>query len=194
MSRPDLTLLPDEALVRLAVAGRGERSGAAAATELFGRYRRRAYAWCWRRVGSHEQALDLAQDALLQAWRGLDSYSGEWLFVIVRNRCRTAMRPRRLVRDEEVEPDSLTDPSLDVLDAVAERLDRDRVLDLMRRVLDAREQDALWMRAMEGMSVDEITRALGVDGRSGARGLLQTARRKLRAALRDTPNRAEERP
>jgi DNA-directed RNA polymerase specialized sigma24 family protein len=33
------------------------------------------------------------------------------------------------------------------------------------------------------MPVDEITALLGVSGASGARGLLQRARRKLRAAM-----------
>jgi DNA-directed RNA polymerase specialized sigma24 family protein len=53
----------------------------------------------------------------------------------------------------------------------------------MEAALDAKERAALWLRAEEGMSVDDITRMLRVDGASGARGLLQTARRKLRAVL-----------
>jgi hypothetical protein len=33
------------------------------------------------------------------------------------------------------------------------------------------------------MSVEDITRMLGIDGASGARGVLQSARRKLRDAV-----------
>ena len=45
----------------------------------------------------------------------------------------------------------------------------------------------MWLRAYEGMSVEDITRMMKLNGASGARGLLQTARRKLRAALREEP-------
>ena len=53
-------------------------------------------------------------------------------------------------------------------------------MNLMRDVLDRREQDALWLRYVENASVDDITRTLG--DRGPARGLMQTARRRLRAA------------
>jgi RNA polymerase sigma-70 factor, ECF subfamily len=196
MTASNLPEVSDEELVRRALADRDSVASRNAASELLGRYRRRAYAWCWRRVGQPELALDLAQDALLQAYRGLASWSGEgpfagWLFAIVRNRCRTAMRRRSLVRDDDVELDALPDHAPDVLDGVAERLDGERVLALVREHLTPQEQRALWMRAMEGIPVDEITRTLELDGRSGARGLLQTARRKLRAALEAQERRRE---
>ena len=61
--------------------------------------------------------------------------------------------------------------------------DRERVFAAMREHLEPVEQMALWLRAYEGASVQHITRMLKLDGASGARGVLQTARRKLRAAL-----------
>ena len=54
----------------------------------------------------------------------------------------------------------------------------------MRDALTPLEQTALWLKAYEGMPVNDINRLLGVTDESGARALLQTARRKLRAALR----------
>ena len=198
MNSPGLPELSDEELVRRALADRDSAASRKAASELLGRYRKRAYAWCWRRVGQPDLALDLAQDALLQAYRGLASWSGEgpfagWLFAIVRNRCRTAMRRRSLVRDDDAELDALPDRAPDVVDEVADRLDAERVLALVKEHLTPQEQRALWMRAMEGMPVDAITRTLELDARSGARGLLQTARRKLRAVL-DAQERRRESP
>ena len=49
--------------------------------------------------------------------------------------------------------------------------------------LEPNERLALWLRAEEEMSVAELTRVLGLENATGARALLQTARRKLRAAL-----------
>jgi DNA-directed RNA polymerase specialized sigma24 family protein len=53
----------------------------------------------------------------------------------------------------------------------------------MRSHLAPLEQEALWLRCVERMPVDEITRVLGIEGSTGARAVLQSARRKLRAVL-----------
>ena len=55
-----------------------------------------------------------------------------------------------------------------------------------------RVQEGEWL-LVERLPVDEITRLLGLDTASGARGLLQTARRKMRAALKhdETPARGD---
>ena len=188
MTTSEFSGLPDEELVRLAMVRPETPSGRRAVEELLGRYRRVAYLWCYRRSRNHEQALDLAQEALLDAWRGLGSFEGRsrfstWLFLIVRNRCLTALRRRVLQRDENAELDELSDPrgdpeSLMIQDESGAQLER-----LLVENLNSLEQDAIWLRCVECLSVDEITLALGVRGASGARGLLQTARRKLRSAL-----------
>jgi DNA-directed RNA polymerase specialized sigma24 family protein len=54
---------------------------------------------------------------------------------------------------------------------------------LIRRTLDELEQRALWMRCVERLSIDEITEKMGIADRSGARALLQRARRKLARAM-----------
>jgi RNA polymerase sigma factor (sigma-70 family) len=60
-----------------------------------------------------------------------------------------------------------------------------RVLEAVETSLDRDERLALWLRCEEALPVEEITGILGLTSPSGARGLLQTARRKLRAALRE---------
>jgi DNA-directed RNA polymerase specialized sigma24 family protein len=54
--------------------------------------------------------------------------------------------------------------------------------------LEPQEQQAIWLRCVERMPVDDVTRILGVDGSSGARAVLQRARRKLRAAIERREN------
>jgi DNA-directed RNA polymerase specialized sigma24 family protein len=58
-----------------------------------------------------------------------------------------------------------------------------RVREAMERVLDGEERLALVLRYWEGLPVEEVTKVARIAGRTGARGVLQTARRKLRAAL-----------
>jgi RNA polymerase sigma-70 factor (ECF subfamily) len=158
-----------------------------AAVELFGRYRQRVYAWCRRYVRDHERALDLAQDVLLTAWRSLDTYEGRapfggWLFAITHHACLRAVRKRPLARDEEADLELLPDPRPDAETMLEDMQAREELARLLRDHLDADEQRALWLRYGERMPVEEITRVLDVRTASGARGLLQTAKRKLRAA------------
>ncbi len=180
--------LPDEDLVALAVAERGTPRGEAAAAELFGRHADRIHAWCRRMLRDPERALDVAQEAQIQAWRHLERFERRskftsWLFVIVRNRCLSALRPVSLVRDPEADLDEVVDPRRGVDEELVERQDEAALRRLIAEVLEPDEQQALALRCFERVPVEEITVILGLDNRSGARALLQKARRKLRAAL-----------
>jgi RNA polymerase sigma-70 factor (ECF subfamily) len=163
-----------------------------AASELLGRYRERIYRWCRRYVHEHEQALDLSQDVLLTAFQHLDGLPeetrfGAWIYTVTRNRCLLEIRRLRVREGEVVDPDVLPasgrDPEEELLDQLAE----DRFLDLIGSTLDAQEQEAICLRCFERLPVDEVTRVLGLTSSTGARGLLQRARRKLRAALEGKP-------
>jgi RNA polymerase sigma-70 factor (ECF subfamily) len=132
--------------------------------------------------------LDLAQDVMLSAYRALPNFEGRslyssWLFAIARNRCFRALRRPRLLWDEEAELEALPDPGLAADRAVEDQQEERLVLRLMEEVLEPQEQTALWLRCAEQLPLDEITRRLALESASGARGLLQTARRKLRAAM-----------
>lgn len=180
--------LSDGELVRRARESPEESVRRRAAADLLGRYRMRVYAWCMRHVGDHDQALDLAQEILLAAYRNLDSYRGRspfagWMWAIARNRCLNELRRPRLLGDDEVDLDGLPSPARGPDRDLEETLDEERLVALIRDTLDPLEQQALRLRCFERMPVDAITRALAITEASGARGVLQRARRKLRAAL-----------
>lgn len=180
--------LPDEELVRRVQEDPDGPGGEDAAAELYRRYQGQVYLWCIRRVRNHERALDLAQDVLLSAHRALGSFAGRaryssWLFTIMRNRCFRDLRTRAPWVDDEIEPDLLASGQKSPELLYMEQAEEDVILDLVRRVLEPREQLALWLRCFEDLSVEEITRRLQIPGAAGARAVLQGARRKLRAAL-----------
>jgi RNA polymerase sigma-70 factor (ECF subfamily) len=174
----------DETLVRRAL----DRPGGAAASTLFARYHGRVYVWCRRYVRDHEDALDLAQDVLFKAYDSLGSFRGNsrfssWLFSITRNRCLSSLRAAKRYREEDIEPDDLPGAGLGPDEAIEGAEAEAELLGLIRRELGPEEQEALWLRCVEKMPVDEITKTLRIAGASGARGVLQSARRKLRSAL-----------
>lgn len=185
----------DEALVRAWRRDPRGRAGRAAVEELFERYDERVYAWCFRFCRDHERALDLAQEAQLEAFASLASFEGRsrfstWLFTVTRYRCLRSVRRPRLLVDDALEPDTLAGSGPGPDAEVEHRLEARRLAALIRDTLDEREQQALWLRCEEGLPVETITEMLGLDSGSGARGLLQTARRRLRAALAALEDRA----
>jgi RNA polymerase sigma-70 factor (ECF subfamily) len=188
MSVPDRADLSDEALLRIARAELTRESARSAASTLLARYQERVYLWCYRYVRDHDRALDLAQEVLLKAFRGLESFRSDakfssWVFAITRNACLNAVRPVSLVRDEDVDPDALVDRDDRPDDRIESVESLTRLWALVDEVLDDVERMALHLRVEERLPVDEITRLLDIRSRSGARGVLQNARRKLKAAL-----------
>ena len=185
---PDLTQLSEEQLVRRAQADPDGPAGRAAASVLLGRYQERVFVWCYRHVRDRERALEVSQDVLLRAYKHLGSFKGEgafgaWIFTIARNRCRSALRLPAWLRDESIDPDMIESERPSPEDVELQATTMEQLMGLIETKLEPLEQEALWLRCGEGMPVDEITRTLRIEDRSGARSVLQRARRKLRAEL-----------
>ena len=159
-----------------------------AASELLGRYQKAVYLWAFRYVKEHEQALDLAQDVLITAYQRLPSFEGRskfssWLFAITRNRCLNETKRVTLLGKDGAEPDDMPGKGPSPDEVLEEQEKEENILSLLRTTLDPLEQKAIVLRCYERLPVDEVTRLLDVDSSSGARAVLQRARRKLKAAL-----------
>jgi RNA polymerase sigma-70 factor (ECF subfamily) len=73
-------------------------------SRLLAPHRAELHAHCYRMLGSVHDAEDALQEALLRAWRGLDSFAGRsslrsWLYRIATNACLRAIerRPQRVL-------------------------------------------------------------------------------------------------
>jgi RNA polymerase sigma factor (sigma-70 family) len=179
--------LPDDELLRIAQADDDPDRRRAAATELVTRYRDAVYQWCYRYTRDRDRALDLSQDVLAMVWQRMGSFEGRarfssWLFAVTRNRCIDATR-RVDVLAGDAEVDEIADPAPRV-DVDPDEVRGDGwLLRVIRENLAPEEQQAIWLRCVERMSIDEVNRIMRLDSASGARAVLQRARRKIRAAL-----------
>lgn len=179
-------MLSDELLLKRAREAPPAEAREAAST-LLGRYREQVFRWCYGRVKNREDALDLAQDVLVNAYRNLDGFDGRsrfssWLFSIARNRCLNSLR-RPALFEEGLEMERFPSSQIAQDERITEIQDEDRLLALIREHLPPLDRQVLWLRCFEKMPVDGITRVLGIKESSGARAVLQRARRRLRAAL-----------
>lgn len=175
----------DEQLVALLATDAQER----AAAELFRRYRKKVYLWCFNYAHDRDEAVDLAQEVFVKVFRGAAGFAGRasfatWVYCVARNHClsrletRAGQWRRRMVPIEDLE---LPDDSHARLAREAEvRGGLDRLLEAAQRVMEEEELQAFVLHYRENLSVNEITRVLGCGNATGARTLIQNARRKFR--------------
>jgi len=183
---------PDDELVRIARRHPQDPAALDATDRLLRRWQGRVYGWCMRQLGDRERALDVMQEVLVSAYRGMPKIDDParfpgWLFSITRFRCISEIRRR----GPRWEPDEVLEGLADQADGPEQQLARgiqsERIRAAIDSTLDEEEKLTVVLRYWEGLPIDEVTRLAGIRGNSGARGVLQTVRRKLRIALGSLP-------
>src|SRR5437016_7717359 len=119
--------------------------------ETIAHLRPKLHRYCARMTGSVVDGEDVLQEALLQAYRKVDTFDDDrplapWLFRIAHNRCIDFLRRREVRQDAEdaaLEPDSFVqvDPPDFILDRAVEHLvhalpPKERACVLLREVFD----------------------------------------------------------
>ncbi|MFN2445690.1 MAG: RNA polymerase sigma factor [Vicinamibacterales bacterium] len=152
--------LDDSALVEASLAGRRE-----AFDVIVERHRRQVYHVCYRFVGNHEDASDLAQDVFVRAWRALGQFKrraavSTWLYRIAVNVCLNRLALRRPDFDE-VEPNSLVDRHVE--DPRARLIERERAVAVRQAILHLpdKQRATLILRTYHDLSHQQIADILG---------------------------------
>jgi RNA polymerase sigma-70 factor (ECF subfamily) len=135
-----------------------------------------------RLLGNLEDAKDVSQEVFLRLYRNLGKVDREsnyqaWLYRVTVNLCHDIGRRRKHSVAMEDVPDPVStaaDPQQRV--TVAER---QRVLHMSLRTLSEKERAALVLRDLEGLSTEEVARALG-SSEATVRSQISKARVKMR--------------
>jgi RNA polymerase sigma-70 factor (ECF subfamily) len=177
--------------VRLMLAFRDGDDGAFDA--LFERWAGRVLRFVERMVGEASVAEDLVQETFARVWRARARYQPEarfstWLFTIAGNAARNELRrPFRRAPHDSVDEEREGAP----LELAADDPPSDVVVDARRAglgleaglaALPERQREALWLRAVEGLSYAEVAVALATSEKS-VKALIHRARVAL---ARDT--------
>lgn len=187
----DRTAASDEELALALQAGDDQ-----AFEELVRRHQGRVYAVAYRYTSNREDALDVAQDALIKAYRKIDSWrpSGgfvPWLMRLAVNQAIDHLRRHKRHRHAELDE---AYPAGDGSSAIEPRVE-DTARQVAANEIDVRVQRALdvlspsqravfIMRHYEGLQLAEIAEALGCTVGSVKVHLFR-ALRKLQVELRD---------
>jgi RNA polymerase sigma-70 factor (ECF subfamily) len=180
----DLGSHSDEELATILVATRDE----AACAELFDRYRKRVYLWCFRYTHDREEAVDCTQEIFVRIFNNIESFRGgsrlsTWIYRIARNHCLSLLAQRSRQWRQRLQPLGDDDVPDTGWDAQLRELEIThglrRILRAAQRRMEPQELEAYVLHYREGMTVKEITTVLGCENLTGARTLIQNARRKF---------------
>ncbi len=171
------------------------RGGDVAAFEpLVEKYRQRVYRLAYNVLRNQEDALDVAQDAFIKAYKALPSFRGQsafytWLFRIVMNVAHDKARQRgaagrafgtERVTEEEWER-TMPDPGEDPGAAAARAEQRARITQALE-TLPEHHRAIIMLSDLEGLSYREIADVLNIP-MGTVMSRLHNARKRLRSAL-----------
>lgn len=161
----DLTALGDEDLALALKAG-----NLAAFDELVRRHQGRVYAVAYRITGNREDALDVAQEALLKAFRKVDSWqptSGflPWLFRLTTNQAIDLLRWRGRRKHEPLDSDEgarelLHPEETRTTEAQVRALEIDARVQRALGVLSPAQRTVFVLRHYEGLQLSEIAESM----------------------------------
>jgi RNA polymerase sigma factor (sigma-70 family) len=162
--------------------------------ELLAAHHERLVRLCTRIAGNHERGEELAADALLTGWEKIVSgeFRGEsafstFLYGIAKHKAVRATQKRiEVLLDEDVVFD-VQSPERDSLAALTAD-ERERCIRAATMGLDARDQEVVRLRYVDGLPYTSIEALLEIDTdveKSGVRGILVRCKRGLERELRE---------
>ncbi|MBQ4347202.1 MAG: sigma-70 family RNA polymerase sigma factor [Firmicutes bacterium] len=163
--------------------------------ELITQSERMVYNIALRMMGSEQDALDMAQEAYIKAFRGIKRFDGKsnfstWIYRITVNSCLDELRKRKsheTILLEEASAESLQYGRFSAAEeaspeeSYARTEQRERILCAMEK-LSLEHKTAIVLRDIEGLSYDEIA-AITESSQGTVKSRISRARFKLRELL-----------
>jgi RNA polymerase sigma-70 factor (ECF subfamily) len=170
--------------------------------ELVRRHQGRVYAVAYRMTGNREDALDVAQDALVKAYQKIEKWQPHggfvpWLMRLTTNQAIDALRRRKRQATESLDADdgrrldSIEDESAAPADRGARTQEIEERVQSALGSLSTSQRAIFVLRHYEGMKLNEIAESMGISVGSVKVHLFR-ALKKLQAELKDLYDGPEE--
>lgn len=138
--------------------------------QLILRYEKRIYAIAYKYMGNHEDASDMAQEALIKAYQSISTFRGDaafgtWLGKIAANRCLDELRKRKHMQlaslDDTLElEEGSVQKELECTEVTPEEhVVKQETAEYIQQLLDDLKDEyriVIVLRELEGYSYDEI--------------------------------------
>ena len=170
------------------LVARARRGDESAFEALVTENEKRIYNLCWRLTGNQEDAAELTQEAFLNAWRGLGKFQGEssfatWLYRLTSNAAIDFLRrDKRNVTGPSLDDDETFTQAPDPAPSPHSRAEQGELREALAAglaTLTPEHRQVLLLRELQGMSYEEIARALDLD-LGTVKSRIARAREKLR--------------
>ncbi|SMX64241.1 RNA polymerase sigma-70 factor, ECF subfamily [Brevibacterium aurantiacum] len=152
---------------------------------LVDRYETKLLRFCLRTLGDRQDAEDVVQDTLVQAWKSMNTLSepaafGTWIYRLASNKCTDMLRRRMARPSDAQDPDDMrihADNRVSVEKSVEARTALEHFSEVLQTL--SSQQRVTWvLHQMEGLSYAEVATTLGVSEGS-VRGRIHRARAAL---------------
>lgn len=166
-----------------------KRGSVDAFTELVHGYRERLLRFLMTRCASFADAEDALQDTLINAYKYLHSYDPRWRFStwLYRIAIRNAAR---LHADNVAEISDIADDARGPLEHCIDQSERQNLWVAAKRLLSDEVYNAMWLRYVEDMSVNDISAVLERTS-SWTKVNLMRGRKMLEADMNEDSSRSE---
>jgi len=196
---PSSSKTPAEHVGDAELVARARDGDRAAFDQLIVRHQDRVYNMALRMLGHPDDALDLAQEVFLSAYRAIGGFEAKaafstWLYRVTVNRCRDELRRRGTVKHTRPRPlDARRDPDGTPADPpasgpspheVAVARESEALVAAAVAALPGDAREVLVLRDVEGLAYEEIAQVLEVPVGT-VRSRLNRARTLLRDGLRE---------
>ncbi|HTE29749.1 MAG TPA: sigma-70 family RNA polymerase sigma factor [Chryseolinea sp.] len=146
--------------------------------ELYSRYYNKVFQKCIKMVKDHDQAFDLAEEALMKSFENLRNFRGgssfsTWLYTITHRHCLEALRKQRNSNVQSATDMIENDEPLEITETM-DTEEREITMFALINALPEEEKKLLLLKYLQGETIDALQQSFEVSSSAIKMRLMRT--------------------